>query len=225
MDTEDVVIVGAGLFGCTCARILADAGRRVSVLERRDCIGGNCATYYERGIEVHRYGCHIFHTDDDAVWDFAGRFTKFNQYQHHCIAKHGRKKYFLPFNLGIIERFFKGIDGPAHAKKFMAEAIEADVKAMGIDPANPKNLEEQAVSLIGRDLYEIFVRHYTAKQWNRDPKELDASIIRRLPIRYNYNVSYYDDRYQGIPLDGYGRMFDRMLDHSGIRVELGVGYG
>lgn len=217
---NEVTVVGAGLFGCTAARILAEAGFKVKIVEKRAKLGGNCSTHYDNGIEVHDYGCHIFHTDNEEVWNFIGRFTDFNQYQHHAVAKHGKKNYFLPFNLMLLEEFFgMTFKDPASAEEYVKNLIRENLHTFKIDPANPKNLEEQATVLVGANLYNAFVKQYTAKQWNCDPRELDASIIKRIPIRYNYNVNYYDDRFQGIPLDGYMAMFERMISHENINVE------
>lgn len=223
---QDVKIAGAGLFGCVCARMLAESGRRVTVYDRRDCIGGNCATYYDRGIEVHKYGCHIFHTDDDGVWKFVNRFTAFNQYQHRCVAVRGGFRYFMPVNLMMLQQFFgRPLSGPAEAEEFMRGKIEGDLARLGIDGASPRNFEEQAIALVGAELYGAFIEGYTRKQWNCDPKALGADVIRRLPVRYNYDIGYYYDRYQGIPLDGYGRMLDRVVGHPNIEVVLGSDYG
>lgn len=218
---REVTVVGAGLFGCTLARVLAEAGFKVKIVEKRAKLGGNCSTHYENGIEVHDYGCHIFHTDDEEVWNFMRSFTDFNQYQHHCIAKHAGKNYFLPFNLMLLEQFF-GVTfkSPEEAESYVKNLIKDNLHTFDIDPKCPKNLEEQAIALVGANLYNAFVKNYTAKQWNCNPKDLDASIIKRIPIRYSYNVSYYNDKFQGIPLDGYMKMFERMTSHENIEIEL-----
>lgn len=209
-------VVGAGIFGCACARILAEAGYGVSVVDERERIGGNCSTYDDGGIEVHRYGSHIFHTDSEEVWQFVNRFCRFNSYRHQVLACHAGRKYFMPFNLSLVNQFFGKDLSPAEAVDFL-ESLQIRCQC-------PANLEEQAVSLVGRDLYEAFVKNYTAKQWHADSKSLDPSIIRRLPVRATYDVSYFSDRHQGIPICGYQEMFDRMLEHPSISVSLGVRY-
>ena len=209
----DAIVAGAGIWGCTVARTLADRGKRVLVLERRAAVGGNvrCETDPETGIEVHLYGSHIFHTGIDEVWSFMRRFTEFNGYQHKVLARYGGKTYFLPLGLALVNSFY-GIDlKPEELPAFIA-------KEAGRTFAEPSNFEEQAISFIGRPLYEAFIREYTRKQWGTDPKNLSADIIRRLPVRASYDVNYFSDWRQGIPLDGYNAVFDRMLDHPGIEV-------
>lgn len=209
----DAIVAGAGIWGCTVARTLADGGKRVLVLEKRAAVGGNvrCETDPETGIEVHVYGSHIFHTGIDEVWNFMRRFTEFNGYQHKVLARYGGKTYFLPLGLALVNQFY-GIDlKPEELPAFIA-------KEAGKTYAEPSNFEEQAISFIGRPLYEAFIREYTRKQWGTDPKNLSADIIRRLPVRASYDVNYFPDWRQGIPLDGYNAVFDRMLDHPGIEV-------
>ena len=209
----DAIVAGAGIWGCTVARTLADGGKRVLVLEKRAAVGGNvrCETDPETGIEVHLYGSHIFHTGIDEVWGFMRRFTEFNGYQHKVLARYGGKTYFLPLGLALVNQFY-GIDlKPAELPAFTA-------KEAGKTCAEPSNFEEQAISFIGRPLYEAFIREYTRKQWGTDPRNLSADIIRRLPVRASYDVNYFPDWRQGIPLDGYNAVFDRMLDHPGIEV-------
>ncbi len=214
---HDVVVAGAGIWGCTVARTLAEKGKRVLVLERRAAVGGNvrCETDPETGIEVHVYGSHIFHTGIDEVWKFVRRFTEFNGYQHKVLARYGGKTYFLPLGLALVNQFY-GVDmKPEELPAFIA-------KEAGRAIASPSNFEEQAISFIGRPLYEAFIREYTRKQWGTDPKNLSADIIRRLPVRASYDVNYFPDWRQGIPLDGYNAVFDRMLDHPGIEVRCGA---
>ena len=226
----DAIVAGAGIWGCTVARILADSGKRVLVLERRAAVGGNvrCETDPETGIEVHVYGSHIFHTGIDEVWRFMRRFTEFNGYQHKVLARYGGKTYFLPLGLALVNQFY-GIDlKPEELPAFIAKeagGASASIResgalaasGCGVSPS-PANFEEQAISFIGRPLYEAFIRDYTRKQWGTDPKNLSADIIRRLPVRASYDVNYFPDWRQGIPLDGYNAVFDRMLDHPGIEV-------
>ncbi|MDR2538282.1 MAG: UDP-galactopyranose mutase [Bifidobacteriaceae bacterium] len=211
----DLIIVGAGLFGLTVARQLADQRNiRVKILEKRPHIGGNCWTYFDDDIEVHQYGSHIFHTSDSKVWDFVRKFTDFNDYYHEVWANHHGEVYSMPINLGTINQFFRNNYNPESARTFLAQKIQNE-KIL-----NPQNLEEKAVSLIGRELYEAFIRDYTAKQWQTDPKLLSSEIITRLPVRYTYDNAYFDDSYQGIPRQGYTQWFERMLDHPKIEVEL-----
>ena len=213
----DVIVAGAGIWGCTVARVLAEAGRKVLVLERRGAVGGNvrCETD-ANGIEIHTYGSHIFHTHLDDVWDFVNRFIGFNGYQHKVLARYEGKTYFLPLGLTLVNQFY-GIDlTPAELPAFIAK------EAGGAAAAEPRNFEEQAIAFIGEPLYRAFIREYTRKQWAKDPKDLPASIIRRLPVRASYDVNYFSDYRQGIPLTGYNSLFDRLLDHPGIVVECGT---
>jgi len=217
MQNIDVIVAGAGIWGCTVARQLAEAGRKVLVLEKRSAVGGNvrCETDPETGIEIHTFGSHIFHTHLDDVWTFVNRFTSFNGYQHKVLARHAGKTYFLPLGLTLVNAFY-GLDlKPAELAAFIAK------EAAGA-PEKPANFEEQAISFIGRPLYEAFIKNYTAKQWGTDPKNLDASIIRRLPVRASYDVNYFPDYRQGIPSAGYNALFDHLLSHPGITVECNV---
>lgn len=210
-----ILVVGAGIFGAVCARELADAGHRVLVLEKRAHLGGNCYTSYdaEAGCHQHVYGAHIFHTNSAEVWAYVNRFTAFNSYVHRLHARHNGSVYSFPINLFTLHQIF-GVTTPAEAEARLARSRVAI--------ANPESLEEWCLAQVGRELYEIFIRGYTTKQWNRDPRDLPASIIRRLPIRLTYDDRYYADRYQGIPVDGYTAMFERLLD--GIPIELGVDF-
>lgn len=217
MQQVDAIVVGAGIWGCTIARVLAESRRKVLVLERHAATGGNvrCETDSESGIEVHSYGSHIFHTHLDDVWTFVNRFAEFNGYQHKVLARHGGKTYFLPLGLALVNQFY-GLDlAPAELPAFIA-------KEAGNAPRIPSNFEEQAVSFVGRPLYDAFIREYTRKQWGMDPKNLPASIIKRLPVRASYDVNYFPDYRQGIPIAGYNSIFDRLLDHPGISVECNV---
>jgi UDP-galactopyranose mutase len=216
MRNFDYIVVGSGLFGSVFAQQVKEAGKTALVLERRDHIGGNCYSYnYEdTEINVHAYGTHVFHTSDKRIWDYINRFTEFNRYQHRVLTTAGGEVFSMPINLGTINAFF-GINlRPRDAEAFLAGKREK------ID--NPRNLEEKAVSLIGRELYEAFIKGYTAKQWGCDPRDLPASIITRLPIRTTFHDAYFDDPYQGIPVDGYTPIFRRMLE--GIPVELSVDF-
>lgn len=221
MQEVDVIVAGAGLWGCTVARVLAEAGRKVLVLEKRDVVGGNvrCATDPETGIEVHTYGSHIFHTHLDDVWNFVRRFVAFNGYQHKVLARYNGKTYFLPLGLTLVNQFY-GLDlTPAELPAFIrAEAA----KAPATDGA--ANFETQAIFFVGKPLYDAFIREYTRKQWGTDPKNLSADIIRRLPVRASYDVNYFPDYRQGIPLSGYNSLFDRLLDHPNVSVRCRTGF-
>lgn len=221
MVNVDVVVAGAGLWGCTVARTLAEAGRHVLVLEKRPVVGGNvrCETDAETGIEVHTYGSHIFHTHLDDAWAFVNRFVSFNGYQHKVLAHYRGRTYFLPLGLTLVNQFY-GLDlKPSELPAFIrAEAAKGAGDNSAVAHA-PRNFEEQAIAFVGRPLYEAFIRDYTRKQWGMDPRELSADIIKRLPVRANYDVNYFSDYRQGIPLTGYNSLFDRVLDHPNIAVE------
>lgn len=210
----DYLIVGGGMFGSTFARQMADSGKRCLMIEQRSHIAGNCYTENIEGINVHRYGAHIFHTSNDKVWAFINRFTTFNNYVNSPIAYYEGKLYSLPFSMYTFNQMW-GVITPEQAR----EKIDAQRLKLDREPAN---LEEQALSMVGYDIYEKLIRGYTLKQWMKDPKELPASIIKRLPLRFTYDNNYFNDKYQGIPIGGYTAMFDRMLD--GIEVKLGVNY-
>jgi UDP-galactopyranose mutase len=216
-----LLIVGSGFFGATIARKVADdLNLPVLVIERRDHVGGNAYSEVddETGVEIHRYGSHLFHTSNDEVWDFLHQFTGFNNYRHRVFTRHGSRIYTMPINLMTINNFF-GLDlTPAQAREFVQEQAAAE----GI--SQPRNLEEKAISLIGRPLYEAFVRHYTAKQWEVDPTELPADIITRLPVRFNFNDFYFQDSHEGLPLIGYGELFRKMLSDERIKVVTGCDF-
>ena len=221
VSETDAIVAGAGVWGCTVARTLADAGLRVLVLERRSAPGGNCRCRRdpESGAEVHVYGSHIFHTSDPKTWAFVNRFTAFNGYQHKVLARHAGRTYFMPLGLALVNAFFGKELAPAEVPAFIA----AETASAGL-PGTPRNFEEQAISFVGRRIYEAFIKNYTAKQWGRDPKELDASIIRRLPVRASYDVNYFSDVLQGIPRWGYNALFDEMLSHPNIDLRTGVDF-
>jgi UDP-galactopyranose mutase len=213
----DIVVVGSGFFGLTIAeRCANELGLKVLVLERRHHLGGNAYSEPdpETGIEVHVYGAHLFHTSNKKVWDYVTRFTEFTNYQHRVFAKVGDQVYSFPMNLGLINQFFGRYYTPEEARELIKE------QASEIDTSDADNLEEKAISLIGRPLYEAFVKGYTAKQWQTDPKELSPDIITRLPVRYTFNNRYFNDTYEGLPVDGYTAWLERMADHPDIEVRL-----
>lgn len=211
----DYLIVGAGFFGAVFAREMTDLGKKCIVIDKRPHIGGNCYTEKAEGINVHRYGAHIFHTSDEEVWEYVNRYARFNNFINSPVAVYGDELYNLPFNMNTFSKMW-GVRTPAEAKAKIAEQIAE----LGI--AQPKNLEDQALSLVGTDVYEKLVKGYTEKQWGRPCRELPAFIIRRLPLRFTYDNNYFNDRYQGIPEGGYTAIFERLL--NGIEVRLGVDY-
>lgn len=221
MET-DYLIVGAGFFGAVLAqKIATELKKKVLVLERREHIGGNCFSKFdnETDIEYHVYGTHIFHTNSKKVFDYLSQFTEFNSYYHQVLTTHNDRVYQMPINLETINSFY-GVN----LKPFEVEDFLKEEKAREQYP-NPKNLEEKAISLIGRPLYEAFIKGYTKKQWQKEPKDLPASIINRLPVRSNYDESYFNNgRYQGIPLEGYTAIFEKMLDHELITVKTNTDY-
>ena len=196
----DAIVAGAGIWGCTIARRLAEAGKKVVVFEKRPVVGGNvrCEIDEETGIEVHRYGSHIFHTHIPEVWEFVNRFVTFNGYQHKVLAKYKGKMYFLPLGLTLINKFF-GIElTPCELADFMADEAHSKV------------------------IFDAFFRGYTSKQWGKSSEEIESSIIKRVPVRSNYDVNYFNDYNQGIPLTGYNSLFDRLLDHPNITIRCNV---
>ena len=206
----DYLIVGAGFFGAVFAHEARQHGKSCLVVERRGQVGGNCYTATVEGIHVHQYGAHIFHTSDEEVWQYINRFCQFNNYVNSPIANYHGEIYNMPFNMNTFSRLWN-IATPAEAKAII-DAQRSDA------PEEPKNLEEQAISLVGRDIYEKLVKGYTEKQWGRPCMELPAFIIRRLPVRFTYNNNYFNDRYQGIPEGGYTPIFDKLLE--GVEVRL-----
>jgi UDP-galactopyranose mutase len=220
-QNADLVVVGSGFYGLTIAeRAAREMGLRVLVLERRAHIGGNAWSEIDRdtGIEVHTYGSHLFHTNSQEVWDYLHRFSAFSAYRHHVFTTHKGRTYPMPIGLATICAFFGRSFSPAEARALVAE------QAAELAGREPRNLEEKAISLIGRPLYEAFIRGYTAKQWQTDPRELPADIISRLPVRYTFDQRYFADRFEGLPLDGYFRIFERMAATPGIEVLTGVDY-
>jgi len=208
-------IVGAGFSGAVLARRLAEHGHSISVIDERDHVGGNCHTSRDAhtGIMVHTYGPHIFHTDNQEVWDFIGGYAQMMPFLHRVKAVSKGQVYSLPINLLTINQFFRKTLSPAQAQTFIAAGARTDIPA-------PKNFEEQALAMIGEDLYRAFFYGYTRKQWGMEPAMLPASILKRLPVRFNYDDNYFNHRFQGMPKDGYTPIFERLLDHPAIEVRL-----
>jgi UDP-galactopyranose mutase len=213
----DLVIVGSGFFGLTIAQQCAqDLGLNVVVLDRRNHLGGNAYSEIdpETGIEVHRYGAHLFHTSNERVWEYVNRFTAFTNYQHRVYTNFRGQVFPMPINLGTINQFFDAAYSPDEARALIAE------QAAEFSSAQASNLEEKGISLIGRPLYEAFIKDYTAKQWQTDPRLLAAEIISRLPVRYNYNNRYFNDTHEGLPVDGYTPWLEKMASHDRIDLRL-----
>lgn len=218
----DVLIVGAGLFGLTMAeRLVRELGKRVLLIDRRGHIGGNCASEVDSitGIECHKYGAHLFHTSDQRVWDYVNQFTSFTNYVHKVYITHKGEVYPMPINLGTINQFFHSSYTPDEARAEIAKQASSA-------PAHPTNLVEQGISLIGKPLFNAFIKNYTAKQWQTPAEELSPEIIKRLPVRYNYNNNYFKDTYEGLPVDGYGAWFQNIVAKCGknLEIRLGVDY-
>lgn len=210
----DYLIVGAGPFGAIFAHEAAARGKRSLIIERRPHIGGNMHTHKENGINVHDYGAHIFHTDNKEVWDYVNQFTEFNNYINQVVANYKGDLYNLPFNMNTFYQMW-GVKTPEEAQAKIAEQREsAGIKG------SPKNLEEQAISLIGTDIYEKLIKGYTEKQWGRKATELPSFIIRRLPTRFTFDNNYFNHRYQGVPVDGYTAIFEKMLDNDLIDIQV-----
>ncbi len=201
----DYLIVGAGLFGAVFAYEAKKRGKKCLVIDKRNHVGGNIYCENIEGINVHKYGAHIFHTSDKMVWDYINQFAEFNNYVNSPVAIYKDELYNLPFNMNTFSKLWN-IKTPAEAQKIIAEQI-ADLNL-----SEPKNLEEQALSLVGQDVYEKLIKGYTEKQWGRDCKDLPAFIIKRLPLRFTYDNNYFNDRYQGIPCGGYNIIIDKMLE-------------
>ena len=213
----DLVVVGSGFFGLTIAeRCATQLGRKVLVIDRRNHIGGNAysAPEPQTGIEVHQYGAHLFHTSNKRVWDYVNQFTGFTGYQHRVFTIFKDKVYPMPVNLATICEYFGRYMSPDEARALVAEQADE------IDSEKAENFEEKGISLVGRPLYEAFFRGYTAKQWQTDPKNLPAAIVSRLPVRYNFNNRYFNDTYEGLPVDGYTAWLENMADHPNIEVRL-----
>lgn len=212
----DYLIVGSGLYGAVCAYELKKKGKSVLVLEKRDHIGGNIYTEKVEGINVHRYGAHIFHTHNKAIWEYINQFAEFNNYINQPVARYKDECYNMPFNMNTFTKLWRDVSTPAEAQKRIEEE-----RAEGYTD-NPQNLEEQAINLVGKTIYEKLVKGYTQKQWGRKCTELPAFIIKRLPVRFTFDNNYFNDRYQGIPVGGYTQIIEKMLD--GVEVKLGCDF-
>ena len=213
----DLVVVGSGLFGLTIAEQAASRwGLRVAIVERRSHLGGNAYSEIdpETGIEVHKYGAHLFHTSNERVWEYVNRFTSFTSYVHRVWTTVDGVVYPMPVNLGTINQFFSAAYGPDEARALIAQ------QAAEVDGQEITDFESKGVSLVGRPLFEAFFKNYTAKQWQTDPKDLPASIVSRLPVRYNYDSRYFNDKYEGLPVDGYTAWMERMVASDLIDVYL-----
>ncbi|MBR3041599.1 MAG: UDP-galactopyranose mutase [Eubacterium sp.] len=217
----DYLVVGAGLYGAVFAERAKAAGKKVLVIEKRNHIAGNVFTDCIEGIHVHRYGAHIFHTNSDAAWEYINRFAKFNDYINSPIANYKGEMYNLPFNMNTFHQMW-GVTTPEEAKAKIEEDRQKSIEEFGGDDFVPQNLEQQAVSLVGREIYEKLIKGYTEKQWGRPCNELPSFIIKRLPVRFEYDNNYFNAKYQGIPIGGYTALVERMLE--GVEVRLGVDY-
>ena len=215
MTTSQILLVGAGLSGVVIGRTLAEAGYRSTIIDQRSHVAGNCHTERESGtgVLIHRYGPHIFHTDDDEVWAYVNRFTRFLPYKNRVKTTARGQVFSLPINLQTINQFFGTTMRPDEAKAFIQARADLSI-------TDPQTFEEQALRFVGRDLYETFFKGYTEKQWGCAPSELPASILKRLPLRFNYDDNYFYHRHQGMPEDGYSAMVERILDHPNIDVHL-----
>ncbi|WP_156377863.1 UDP-galactopyranose mutase [Williamsia sp. Leaf354] len=216
-SSYDLIVVGSGFFGLTVAeRTASQLGKRVLVIDRRNHLGGNAYSEPEptTGIEIHKYGAHLFHTSNKVVWDYVNQFTDFTNYQHRVFGLYEGQAYPLPMGLGMINQFFGKSHTPDEARALIAE-LSAE-----FDSDTAENFEEKAISLIGRPLYEAFIKHYTAKQWQTDPKNLPAGNITRLPVRYTFDNRYFNDTYEGLPVDGYTAWLQAMANHDLIEVRL-----
>ena len=220
MDT-DLIVVGSGFFGLTIAeRVANELSRKVTVLEKRNHIGGNAYSEFdeETGIEIHKYGAHLFHTSNERVWEYVNKFTSFTNYVHRVYTIYNDEVYPMPINLGTINQFFRSAYSPLEARKLISKQAEE------MNGRKITNMEEKGISLIGRPLFEAFIKGYTAKQWQTDASELPASIISRLPVRYNYNNRYFSDKYEGLPVKGYTAWLEKMAENKNITVKLNTDF-
>lgn len=216
----DLLVVGSGLFGLTVAEQMANRGVKVAIIDSRYHIGGNAYSEKdpETGIEVHKYGAHLFHTSNQRVWDYVNQFTSFTNYVHKVYTTVNGEVYPMPVNLGTINQFFRAAYSPDEARRIIAQ------QAAEINPAEVNDFQSKGISLVGRPLFEAFFQGYTAKQWQTDPKDLPASIISRLPVRFNYDNRYFNDRWEGLPVDGYAAWLEKMAQHPNIEVHLNTDF-
>ena len=214
MKKYDYLIVGAGLFGSTFAYEMTKKGKKCLVIDRRDHIGGNIYCENIHGINVHKYGAHIFHTSDKNIWDYVNQFVDFNNYVNSPIANYKGELYNMPFNMNTFTKLWKDVVTPTDAINKIEEQKQE------LKGKEPENLEEQAISLVGRDIYEKLVKGYTEKQWGKDCKDLPAFIIKRLPVRFTFNNNYFNDRYQGIPIGGYNVIIEKMLENCDVELNV-----
>lgn len=205
----DYLIVGSGIYGSVCAHELIKKGYKCLVLEKRSHIGGNCYTEKKFNIDVHKYGPHIFHTSNKKVWDYINKFIEFNNYRHHVVAIYKNEIFSLPFNMFTFNKLW-GVNTPEEAKKKIAETSHVD---------EIKNFEDQAINLVGSEIYEKLIKGYTKKQWKKNPNELPSFIIKRLPVRFNFDNNYFFDTFQGIPKNGYTEFFEKLLDGAEVRLD------
>ena len=214
----DLIVVGSGFFGSVVAEQASRAGYRVAVIEKRYHIGGNCFTIDDpdTNINVHQYGAHIFHTSNKEVWDYINNFTEFNHYRHKVRSMHNNRTYSMPINLETLNSFYNTNYTPDQAKEWL------NTMRSRYADSDPKNFEEQALALVGPELYHAFIQGYTEKQWETDPRDLPASVARRLPVRTSYDDRYYNDKWEGIPVGGYTPIFEKMLTHDNIKVFFGI---
>lgn len=219
--SADLVVVGSGFFGLTIAeRAATQLGLKVVVLEKRSHLGGNAYSEFEpeTGIEVHQYGAHLFHTSNEKVWEYVNKFTEFTDYVHRVYTTHKGEVFPMPINLGTINQFFRSNHSPDQARALVKE------QSAELGDKTPENLDEKGVSLIGRPLYDAFIRNYTAKQWQTDPTELSPSIISRLPVRYTYDNRYFNDKYEGLPKGGYTAWLENMAAHENIEIRVNTDF-
>jgi UDP-galactopyranose mutase len=207
----DYIIIGSGLFGSICAYELTKKGYKCLVLEKRDHIGGNCYTENKDNIHIHTYGPHIFHTSNENIWNWINQFVSFNNFTLRPVANYKGEIYSLPFNMWTFNKLW-GVTHPSQAKKII-EGQSGEIN-------EPNNLEEQAIKLVGKDVYEKLIKGYTTKQWKKDPKELPKEIIKRLPVRFTYDNNYFNDKYQGIPIGGYTQIFEQLLNNVDVKLNI-----
>ena len=212
MKQYDYLIVGSGLYGAVCAHELTKQGKKCLVIEKRSHIGGNVYTEEVEGINVHKYGAHIFHTSDKEIWDYVNSFAEFNNYINCPVARYKNELYNLPFNMNTFTKLWRDVFTPEQAKQRIEEE-----KKEGFN-SNPQNLKEQAINLVGKTIFEKLVKEYTEKQWGKTCEELPAFIIKRLPVRFTFDNNYFNDRYQGIPIGGYTKIIEKMLEGSDVKV-------